>query len=369
MTNKYDTTLLAKIIEQLCDEHHIAVKEMLIRSGLNRNVVDNLKKGSIPSVDKIAQIADYFDCSVDYLLGRSDNSQSYSNNNISNNTNIAFGEHSSVKTSNNNDSITKETNKIVEKVIIKKYDYSNGDNITCPFCDANVSKIIGNTVVEIIVSPTECYQLLPKPFTPVNPVDIDYLNPKHTYIGTSTDTKNVVTNELKVQFVKCPYCSKTSYKVFSYDKNCWTNIYPNSCTKQFNNAVPNDVYKDYSEACAILSASPSASATLSRRCLQKMIRQRWNIELRTLENEIDKIPISNISQLERDALHAIRQIGNIGAHPDKILEVEPEDAELTIKIIEIFFQKWYVDEPAEQDLLSKAIKNNNEKQNRKKISP
>ena len=75
MTNKYDTTLLAKIIEQLCDEHHIAVKEMLMRSGLNRNVVDNLKKGSLPSVDKIAQIADYFDCSVDYLLGRSDNSQ------------------------------------------------------------------------------------------------------------------------------------------------------------------------------------------------------------------------------------------------------------------------------------------------------
>ena len=27
-------------------------------------------EGSVPSVDKIAQIADYFGCSVDYILGR-----------------------------------------------------------------------------------------------------------------------------------------------------------------------------------------------------------------------------------------------------------------------------------------------------------
>lgn len=70
MTNKYDTTLLTRMIEKLCLEKNIPVKEMLVQSGLSRNVVDNLKKGSVPSVDKIAQIADYFGCSVDYILGR-----------------------------------------------------------------------------------------------------------------------------------------------------------------------------------------------------------------------------------------------------------------------------------------------------------
>ena len=35
--------------------------------------MNNLKSGSIPSVDKIAIIADYFHISVDYLLGRTEN--------------------------------------------------------------------------------------------------------------------------------------------------------------------------------------------------------------------------------------------------------------------------------------------------------
>lgn len=91
-----------------------------------------------------------------------------------------------------------------------------------------------------------------------------------------------------------------------------------------------------------------------------MIHERWNIELQTLVKEIDKIPNSNISQLERDALHAVRKIGNIGAHPDTILEVDSKDAELTIRIIEIFLQKWYIDEPASQKMLSTAIEQVNQ---------
>ena len=46
---------------------------LLINTGLNKSVFDNMKKGQIPSVDKIHKIADYLDCSVDYLLGRTDN--------------------------------------------------------------------------------------------------------------------------------------------------------------------------------------------------------------------------------------------------------------------------------------------------------
>lgn len=57
-------------------------------------------------------------------------------------------------------------------------------------------------------------------------------------------------------------------------------------------------------------------------------------------------------------LQKLKLIGNIGAHPDKILEIEPKDAELTIKIIEFFLQKWYVDNPANQNILKNAIKTN-----------
>ena len=39
--------------------------------------IQNILSGSSPSVDKIYKIADYFDVSVDYLLGRTDNPDSH----------------------------------------------------------------------------------------------------------------------------------------------------------------------------------------------------------------------------------------------------------------------------------------------------
>lgn len=221
-----------------------------------------------------------------------------------------------------------------------------GPDSICPFCSAHIKNKVGETFIEIDVSPEKCYQ---------------YTHPIGAGTGTGT---NDIDNLLRVQFVYCPYCDKTSSKVLNCNKNMWINIEPLSEIKQFPN-VPSELYKDYSEACAILNLSPTASATLSRRCLQKMVRERWGIEMNRLLDEINTIPTSNISQLERDALHAVRNIGNIGAHPDKILEVTSEDAELTIRIIELFLQKWYVDEPANKALLDSAIKKNREKQDLK----
>lgn len=230
----------------------------------------------------------------------------------------------------------------MEPIGIKKFDIIVGKS-ECPFCGAHIDNRVGDTFIQIDVSPREISQHMVQ------------LAPCYSKIE----------NELRIEYLICPYCEKTSYKVYDCNQNLWVNIFPLSNCKQFPDSVPKEVYKDYSEACNILSLSPSASATLSRRCLQKMIRNHWGIELSNLVNEINTIPNTNISNLERNALHAIRQIGNIGAHPDKILDVEPEDAELTIKIIEIFLQKWYVDDPANQNLLEKAIETNRLKQNAK----
>jgi transcriptional regulator with XRE-family HTH domain len=51
----------------------LSKNKLLINTNLNKSVFDNMKKGQIPSVDKIHTIADYLGCSVDYLLGRTDN--------------------------------------------------------------------------------------------------------------------------------------------------------------------------------------------------------------------------------------------------------------------------------------------------------
>jgi len=56
-------------IENLCNAKHISVRAMLNECGLNKNTIDNIKKGSSPTIEKIAIMAKYFDVSTDYLLG------------------------------------------------------------------------------------------------------------------------------------------------------------------------------------------------------------------------------------------------------------------------------------------------------------
>lgn len=64
-------TLLVSNIQKLCDEHEISVNQMLQECGLHKSTIDHMKKEkpSIPSIDKILPIAEYFNVSVDYLLG------------------------------------------------------------------------------------------------------------------------------------------------------------------------------------------------------------------------------------------------------------------------------------------------------------
>jgi len=45
---------------------------MLKKCELSKSTVDNLKKGSMTSAKTLSKIADYFDVSVDYLLGNTD---------------------------------------------------------------------------------------------------------------------------------------------------------------------------------------------------------------------------------------------------------------------------------------------------------
>lgn len=44
-----------------------------MNANMGKNLFDNMKRGTIPSVEKIHKIADYLNVSVDYLLGRTDN--------------------------------------------------------------------------------------------------------------------------------------------------------------------------------------------------------------------------------------------------------------------------------------------------------
>lgn len=69
---------VAERIKFLAKNKKISVKQMLEDCEMNKNVLSTmLSRGSMPKADNVARIADYLDCSVDYLLGRTEDPQSH----------------------------------------------------------------------------------------------------------------------------------------------------------------------------------------------------------------------------------------------------------------------------------------------------
>lgn len=64
---------LANCIKCYAKTKNITVGKMLKDCDLSINTLSSMKAGGyFPRLEAIAKIADYLDCSVDYLLGRTD---------------------------------------------------------------------------------------------------------------------------------------------------------------------------------------------------------------------------------------------------------------------------------------------------------
>lgn len=79
----YDEQETAFIIKQTAKAKNITIKQLLENCNLSINTVSELSKGKRMSYISFAKIADALDCSMDYLMGRTDN-PTVSGNNISN---------------------------------------------------------------------------------------------------------------------------------------------------------------------------------------------------------------------------------------------------------------------------------------------
>lgn len=69
----YESNTVAEVIKKTAKSSNIQLKDMLIDLHLNKNTLSNMYNGSMLKGDSLARIADYLNCSVDYLLGRTDN--------------------------------------------------------------------------------------------------------------------------------------------------------------------------------------------------------------------------------------------------------------------------------------------------------
>ena len=59
-------------IKELADKKRISINRLEEQLGFSRNTIYNMKTKK-PNAERVAAIADYFNVSTDYLLGRTDN--------------------------------------------------------------------------------------------------------------------------------------------------------------------------------------------------------------------------------------------------------------------------------------------------------
>ena len=126
-------------------------------------------------------------------------------------------------------------------------------------------------------------------------------------------------------------------------------FHPTGAVRPVAPEVPSHLAEDYRQAVATLLDSPKASAALSRRCLQQLIRDHTSSARKSLWEEIEEVLAQGIlpSHLS-EQLHAVREIGNFAAHTTKstnsglIVDVEPEEAEWNLDVLDGLFEFLYV---------------------------
>lgn len=139
--------------------------------------------------------------------------------------------------------------------------------------------------------------------------------------------------------------------------------------------------KDYEEACAIRDLSPKASATITRRCIQGIIRNFCGItksrlidEIKELRKRVDggQAP-AGVQADTVDAIDHVRHIGNTGAHMEAdinvIVDVDPEEAQILIELTEMLFDEWYVAREQRTQRLAKLGVIAADKEQQKQLPP
>lgn len=66
----YDSISIADNIKLQAKSQGVQLKDMLTDLDLGRNTLSNLRTGRMIAADSLARIADYLDCSMDFLMGR-----------------------------------------------------------------------------------------------------------------------------------------------------------------------------------------------------------------------------------------------------------------------------------------------------------
>jgi hypothetical protein len=204
--------------------------------------------------------------------------------------------------------------------------YSPGSTVTCPHCQVTV-QLIGDRLKGIILTP-------------------------HHILGDAAASKDGYRLDSSI----CPGCRQVVVAVesitFDGERNAydvaWERlVIPPAPDRLVPPETPAHIARDYREAAHVLPASPKASAALSRRCLQAVLREQGAARQSTLSEQIQAV-LPNLPTYIAEQVDAIRVIGNFAAHPIKdtrsgeIVEVEPGEAEWNLDVLDLLFDFYYV---------------------------
>jgi Domain of unknown function (DUF4145) len=159
-----------------------------------------------------------------------------------------------------------------------------------------------------------------------------------------------------IDHLTCPQCSKAIIQLAEDPTNQprtgnLSIAFPaHAVNRPLPPEVPDPYRADFHEAVAVLPFGPKASAALSRRNLQAVLRDKSGTTKKDLFDQIEEVIASGkLPSHFSDDLHAVRNIGNFAAHEIKskvtgaIVEVETGEAEWNLDVLESLFDLYFVE--------------------------
>lgn len=126
------------IFYKLCEEKSIKPNAVAKVIGVSNATCTKWKNGAVPNGETLLKLADYLNVSVDYLLGRTENSQTINSNNVvnfsnsgdNNTNNVSIGKASSEDISEITEMI-KKLSLIERSKVILFIEEMKGKNAKC----------------------------------------------------------------------------------------------------------------------------------------------------------------------------------------------------------------------------------------------
>ena len=164
-------------------------------------------------------------------------------------------------------------------------------------------------------------------------------------------------DHVNLTFAACPACNRLVVGMINHnssaDSGCL--LWPRSTGRPpVPIEVPAHITQDYNEAAAVLALSTKASAALSRRCMQAVLREAGGAQAEKLNEQIKQVE-SGLPTYLQGSLDQLREFGNFAAHPTRsaatgeIIEVEPGEAEWMLDVLDELFDYYFVKPKRAQD--------------------